>query len=214
MRIDLIEDKYKLSTERWTVSSKKKNNAAKKYSLTIVLFIIGLIFVGKIKEETRILQKEINNLKVSINELRVDLHQATLNQEVIASPENITHLAKKYLEIDLDHYKKNQIKNLNQKEKFFVDASNEKSKSEFSNKSILNFVKKNESKNNEEIYYTSKKLPTIIKHKLSKKIKETKDEVTKLYNNPSEIITSKKARKWVGIQVVKAFFGFPVIPGK
>ena len=38
-------------------------------------FIIGLIFVSLIKNETRNLQKEISNLQASIKNLNLDLHQ-------------------------------------------------------------------------------------------------------------------------------------------
>ena len=35
-----------------------------------------------------------------------------------------------------------------------------------------------------------------------------------LYSNPKSILDSKKVQNWAGIQVVKAFFGIPIIPGK
>ena len=213
MNSDLIEDKYKLASERWSVTT-KKNNSSKKYSLTIVLFIIGLIFVGKIKEESRILQKEINNLKTSINDLELDLHQATLDHEVITSPENITYLAKKHLETNLDYYKKNQIKNLNEEEKSVIATLSKKNKSELSNQLILSLVKKDDIKKNKEIYYISKKLPNKIRKKANNKYQKTKNEIKNFYDNPKGVITSKRARRWAGIQVIKAFLGLPIIPGK
>ena len=42
-------------------------NSVKKYSLLTILFVIGLIFVSAVKNETRNLQKDINNLKASID---------------------------------------------------------------------------------------------------------------------------------------------------
>ena len=124
----LHQEKYKLDSNRWISTLPNKRcryntlnqirrqiNPGKKYSLTIILFIIGLIFVSVIKNETRNLQKEINNLQASINNLKLDLHQATLDHEVITSPENISRLAKEYLETDLVSYKKSQIKTIKQK---------------------------------------------------------------------------------------------------
>ena len=45
------------------------------------------MLVSAIKNESKILQKEINNLYASINTLKYNLHQASLDQEVITSPE-------------------------------------------------------------------------------------------------------------------------------
>ena len=35
-----------------------------------------------------------------------------------------------------------------------------------------------------------------------------------MYESPSEIISFEKVQKWGAIQIVKAFLGIPVIPGK
>ena len=94
-------------------NSNSKSSSSKKYSLTIIGFVVGLILVSVIKNETRNLQKEISNLQVSINTLKLDLHQTILEHEVITSPENISKLAKEYLNGDLTFYKKSQIINLN-----------------------------------------------------------------------------------------------------
>ena len=40
-----------------------KDNSIQKYSLVTILFVIGLIFVSVIKNETRNLQKEIDKLE-------------------------------------------------------------------------------------------------------------------------------------------------------
>jgi len=111
------QEKYKLDSNKWintlprkndnalilsnTINSNLKSNSVKKYSLTIIVFVVGLIIVSAIKNETRNLQKEINHLQAYINILELDLHQATLDYAVITSPENISRLAKKYLETDL-----------------------------------------------------------------------------------------------------------------
>ena len=136
------QEKYKLNSNRWvnTLSRKKEDNtlvlkddntlilsnainsnpkskssSAKKYSLTIIIFVVGLILVSLIKNETRNLQKEISNLQASIDTFKLDLHQSTLEHEVITSPENISRLAKEYLEPNFSFYKKSQIRQLNEK---------------------------------------------------------------------------------------------------
>ena len=122
-------EKYKLDSERWVntlpskddnaiilkddnvlilsniINSKSKPNPAKKYFLTMVVFVVGLILVSVIKNGTRNLQKEISNLQASINTLKLDLHQTVLEHEVITSPENISRLAQEYLESDFAFYK-------------------------------------------------------------------------------------------------------------
>ena len=121
------QEKYKLDSNKWVntlpgkndntlilsnvinSNPKSKSSSAKKYSLTIIIFVVGLILVSLIKNETRNLQKEISNLQTSIKTLKLDLYQTTLEQEVITSPENISRLAKEYLEFDLASYKKSQI---------------------------------------------------------------------------------------------------------
>ena len=106
------QEEYKLDNQRWvdTIHKRKKDNSIQKYSLVTILFVVGLIFVSVIKNETKNLEKEISNLLASINTLKLDLHQATLDHEVITSPENISRLSKEYLETDLVPYKKSQIK--------------------------------------------------------------------------------------------------------
>ena len=133
------QEKYKLDSDRWVstlhittersnqkeykLDSRKqvndpskinKDNPIKSYSLIITLFVVGLMFISVIKNETRNLQKKINNLQTSINILKFDLHQATLEHEVITSPENISRLAKEYLESNLVTYNKSQIRQLNE----------------------------------------------------------------------------------------------------
>ena len=127
------QEKYKLDPSKWVntlpskddntlilsnvINSNPKSSSAKKYSLTIIVFVVGLILVSVIKNGTRNLQKEINNLQASIKALKLDLHQTILEHEVITSPENISRLAKEYLESDFAFYKKSQIKQLSGKEK-------------------------------------------------------------------------------------------------
>ena len=80
-----------------------------------VVFICGLIFVSIVKNETRNLQKKINNLEASINLIKFNLEQTFLDHEIITAPENISLLARKHLDIDLTPYKRSQIKKLNDK---------------------------------------------------------------------------------------------------
>lgn len=86
----------------------------KKNILIGVFFIICLILVSIIKNETRNVQKEINNFKVLISKLENDLHLSTLELEFVASPENISALARKYLEEDFIAYKSTQIKHFSE----------------------------------------------------------------------------------------------------
>ena len=101
--------------DKWINTIPKRNtfNSVKKYSTLGIIFVCGLIFVSVVKNETRTLEKEINYLKASINLIEFNLNQAILDNEVITSPENLSKLAKEYLDSDLVYYKKSQIKNLN-----------------------------------------------------------------------------------------------------
>ena len=103
-----------LDHDKWikTIPKKKSHNSVRKYSLMSFVFVCGLLFVSAIKNETRNLQKEINNLETSINLIKFNLDQAFLDNEVITSPENISRLAKEYLNINFISYKRNQIERL------------------------------------------------------------------------------------------------------
>ena len=127
------QEKYKLDSDRWintlpkkvdnalilkdeilkddnalilsnAINSKPKSSPVKKYSLTIIVFVFGLILVSVIKNGTRNLQREISNLQASVDVLKLDLHQTVLEHEVITSPENISRLAKEHLESDFVFY--------------------------------------------------------------------------------------------------------------
>ena len=184
---------YNLDPNKWVNTLPKKNikNSSKKYSLLTILFIIGLISVSVIKNETRNLEKEISNLRASVSALKLDLHQSTLDHQVITSPENISKLAKEYLENDFDHYNKSQIKHLGDKKK---------------NLSKLIKTKKLKEK--------GKKIKNEIRTKIAKKIEAQSEEYKKLYKEPKKILTESRIQRWAGIQVVKAFFGIPIVPGR
>jgi len=217
-----------LDHDRWikTIPKKKSHNSVRKYSLMSIVFVCGLLFVSVIKNETRNLQKEINNLETSINLINFNLDQAFLDNEVIASPENISRLAKEYLNINFVSYKKNQIKRLGDD----MDIISEPVEKDVSSKSVekteklskklkKGIVKKIEKKRTEirklqELYSRPETIPDEIKIQVAKKIKKEKTALKKLYSSPKEVITLEKVQKWAVVQVVKVFLGMPIIPGK
>ena len=214
---DNKDEKNILDPNVWvdTLPQTKKNNTIKKYSFVAVLFTFGIILVSAIKNETRGLQKEIHALKTSINETKLNLHKASLDHEVITSPENIHKLADKYLELNLFTYKKSQIKNTNAKDEKILIKDSEKLSKKIKIKmeeKIKN--KQKELKKLQNLAKRPEKLPGEIKLHIVKKIEAKKKEIKNLYNSPDGIFTSTRVQKWAGIQIVKAFFGLPIIPGK
>tara|TARA_B100000686_G_scaffold322312_1_gene375935 strand:- start:363 stop:1076 length:714 start_codon:yes stop_codon:yes gene_type:complete len=205
-----------------TIPRKNKYNSIRRYSFMTILFVSGLLLVSAIKNETRNLQKEINILKASNNSIKFDLEQAILDNEVITSPENISRLAKEYLNTNFTVYQKYQITHLNSKTKVFNNTE-EKIKKKKSKK-ITNQIKKQVAKQIEvkkielrklqEIYSKPDEIPGEIKNQVAKKIEQKKIELKNLYNSPKDAITLAKAQKWAAVQVVKAFLGMPIIPGR
>ena len=211
------QEEYKLDNQRWidTLHKRKKDNSIKKYSLVTILFVVGLIFVSVIKNETRNLQKEIDKLEATINIIKFDLHQTTLDHEVITSPENISRLAKEYLESNLVVYKKSQIKQIGREEIFFTKPENVKIKKNLEQKTVE--TKKIELAKLKELYYKPKDIPKKLKLKITKKVKKKKNELLqlrKIYSDPKSIFASNKAQRWAAFQVVKVFLGIPIVPGK
>tara|TARA_Y100000590_G_C15516974_1_gene937763 strand:- start:246 stop:959 length:714 start_codon:yes stop_codon:yes gene_type:complete len=222
---DSNNEAYLLDPNRWTntIPKKKSNNFVNKFSLTIVLFVFGLVIVSAIKNKTRILEKEINNLHTSINKLKTDLHQSTLDHEVITSPENISQLAAEYMETELVTYKKSQIIWLNEERdlvqsKTITNKKNNKQKIEPSliKIKITNKIaeKKIELAKLEELYSKPEKLPEELKLKVERKIAKAKTDLKQLYTDPKNSIDIKKIQQWGAIQVVKAFLGIPIVPGR
>ena len=208
-----------------TIPKKKKTyNSVKVYSLTAILFVCGLVFVSIIKNETRSLQKEINHLEASINSITFDLNQSILDNEVITSPENISFLANEYLNLDLTSYKKSQIMRLDDdKDSLSLVSKLENIKKHekvyFSTdirKKVAKKVedKKKEIKKIQELYNKPESIPEEIKTHVASKIGKTKTQIKNMYNSPREQFTLEKAGKWGVIQVVKAFLGMPIIPGR
>ena len=114
--IKFSEEKNQIDHDKWinTISKKNTYNSFNKYTLMTVLFVCGLLFVSVVKNGARNLEKEINNLRTSISKVKFDLDQAILDNEVINSPENISRLAKEYLDTDFISYKKSQIRQLDE----------------------------------------------------------------------------------------------------
>ena len=209
-----------LDHEKWTGTIAKKNNAPnsiKKYTVMTTLFVCGLLFVSIIKNETRNLQKEINNLKAEINLIEFNLDQAILDSEVLNSPENISLLAKEHLNIDLTVYKPSQIIELNNNLK---KENNEITKEKDFKKEIKKKVSKKIEEKKKEIselktlYSDPKKIPEEIKKEVASKIKQKQSQLSNLYNSPREVITLEKIGKWSAVQIVKVFLGMPIVPGR
>ena len=64
------------------------------------------------------------------------------------------------------------------------------------------------------MYSNPDEIPKYLRKKISNKIHNTKEDIENSYSEPKKLITSAKAQRWAAIQVVKAFFGLPIIPGK
>ena len=226
----ISDDIDELDHERWTntIPKKHKNNSIQIYSLVAVFFISGLLIVSVIKNKTRNLQKEINNLQASVNLIKFDLDQAILDNEVITSPENISLLAKEYLSIDLVAYQRAQIFELNKESKNSnkIIKTNKESiqKERVKNKNFSSSLKtkvttrieekKEKIKKLQSLYSNPKEIPNEIKTGVASKIEEKKNTLQSIYSSPGDVITYKRVGKWGAMQVVKAFFGLPIIPGR
>ena len=44
--------------------------------------------------------------------------------------------------------------------------------------------------------------------------KKTKTDLKNLYSDPKGAVDPRKIQRWAAIQVIKAFFGMPIVPGK
>ena len=220
--------KNQLDHDRWINTIPKKNtyNSMHKFSLIAILFVCGLLFVSAVKNETRILQKEINNLEASINVIKHNLDQAIIDNEVITSPENISLLAKEYLNINLASYKRSQIKQLNDEaekstkiNKTKKEKINKKKAKNLSANKKLKVAKGIEEKKTEirklqALYSNPKLISGEIKTQVANQIEEKKTELKNIYHSPKNVITLEKVGKWSAVQVVKAFLGMPIIPGR
>ncbi len=219
------EETNQIDHHRWinTISKKKTYNTVRKYSsvkkftLMTVLFVCGLLFVSALKNGTRNLEKEINNLAATVNVIKFNLDQAILDNEVITSPENISQLAKKYLDTDFISYKKSQIRQLDEDTETVIKV-NEKNNN-LSKKIKLKITQKIEKKKTEirklqELYSNPGSLPGAIKTQVAIKIEKKKIELKNIYSEPKDIFTLERVGRWSVVQVVKLFLGMPIIPGK
>ena len=185
-----------------------------------IIFVSGLLFVLAVKNETRHLQKTINNLEASINIIEFNLNQAILDNEVITSPDNISRLAKEHLDTELTSYKRAQIKNLNTNLESITKVSKiNKNESSFTKNIKLKVAKKIEKKKTEilklqELYSQPETIPGEIKTQVARQIDEKKSELKNLYNSPEDVFTLKRVGKWNVVQVVKLILGLPVVPGR
>ena len=224
VRLKQNQDLLQIDPNKWVGTIPKKNtyNSVKKYSLMTIIFVCGLLFVSVIKNQARNLEKEINYLKASISLIEFNLNQSILDNEVINSPENISKLAKEYLNSDLAYYKKSQIKNLNTDNKI-LKKTNKKNNEKFLNKLPTNVKtqvtkrikkKKEEIKKLQELYNDPKSIPREVKTKVTKQIQKKKFELKNLYESPKDAFTLERLGKWSMVQVVKAFLGMPIIPGR
>jgi len=198
-----------------TAPKLKENSLFIKYGLVTILVIFSLISITVTKNETRGLQKKINILEKSIDSISYDLYRAKLEHEVLTSPENISKLAKENLELELDVYKKSQIKNLNaNKEKTALKIKNKLFKEKKLQISKKIKEKKIELKKIQTAYSDPKKIPTLINKRIAKNISDIKNELRYMYKNPRDPANSKKIRNWASFQIVKVFLDIPVVPGK
>ena len=214
------EEVVQVDHSRWTNTIPIKstyNNVGWKYSLVMVLFVCGLLFVSTVKNKTRNIEKEINNLKASNKLIQFNLNQAILDNEVITSPENIFQLAEEHLESNLVSYKKSQIRELNEDTEA-ISKLNKKDKNLSSKiKSVITkkiAKKKTEIRKLQELYSKPEKLPGEIRIQIVKRIETKKNELKELSSDPFSLIKSQKTQKWVGLQIVKAFLGIPIVPGR
>ena len=213
------EEVNQIDHDKWinTISKKKTYSAVSKYTLITVLFVCGLLFVSVVKNGTRNLEKEITNLRASVNVVKFNLDQAILDNEVITSPENISRLAKEYLDTDFTVYKRSQIRQLNEDTKtiFKIDEKDNnlstKIKSEITQKIE---EKKTEIRKLKALYSKPGELPGAIKTQVAMKIEKKKIELKNIYSEPKDIFTLERVGRWTVVQVVKLFLGMPIIPGK
>ena len=74
--------------------------------------------------------------------------------------------------------------------------------------------KKEKIKKLQSLYSNPKEIPNEIKTGVASKIEEKKNTLQSIYSSPGDVITYKRVGKWGAMQVVKAFFGLPIIPGR
>ena len=215
--LDKDSKNYDLDPKKWlnTLPKKNKKSFAKNFSITLAIVLIGLIFVSVIKNKTRSLEKEINDLQASINNLKTDLNFTTLDYEVITSPENLAKLAKEYLDFELHSYKKSQIRNL-KSNKLLISKTNPVETQSLSSMAKTHIKEKyiKNIKKVKKFYNEPETIPKEVKMTIANKIEKNKENIKNIYDSPKDYFTKEKLQRWGTIQVVKVFLGLPIVPGK
>tara|TARA_Y100000590_G_C15691773_1_gene1003674 strand:+ start:354 stop:1055 length:702 start_codon:yes stop_codon:yes gene_type:complete len=214
------ENRNKIDNSRWINTIPQKNkykNPAWKYSFLVILFVCGCYFVSAVKNETRNLEKEIENLRASNGKIKYNLEQAILDNEVVTSPENISRLAKEHLSTNFTSYKKSQIMKLgkNEENSITLNENNNNLSKEIKIKIAKKIKdKKAEIKNLQKLYSNPELIPGEVKTQIASKIQKKKSELENLYSSPKKTITLERAQRWAAIQIAKLFLGIPIVPGR
>ena len=217
--IKFNEEINQIDHNKWinTISKKNTYGTVSKYTLMTVLFVCGLLFVSVVKNGTRNLEKEINNLRASVNIVKFNLNQAILDNEVLNSPENISRLAKEHLETDFTSYTKSQIRQLDEDTKNIIKTSKKDNNLSTKIKSGITkkiAKKKTEIRKLQELYSNPGALPGAIKTQVAMKIERKKIELKNIYSEPKNVFTLERVVRYSVVQVVKLFLGMPIVPGK
>ena len=181
--------------------------------LIFTILIVCIIFTSLIKNKTRLLEKELVKLNKEIKILNINLNEATLDFEYLATPKNVSFLAKNFLDDDFSHYDKIQIDVLNDLK--IIPSDN---KVTLSQKNINHKEMKSPEKDKVSLGETENNdgFNELILGKLPEKDSygPTKADSKKIYKKEEKnIIESKQVQKWAGLQVIKALLGIPIIPG-
>ena len=75
-------------------------------------------------------------------------------------------------------------------------------------------IKRDELQPLKTMYSEPEKIPGTLRTKVSNKIDQAEKGLKRLDSDPGSVIYSKKVQRWAVVQVVKAFFGMPIVPGK
>ena len=170
--------------------------------LIITVLFSTLVFTSFIKNKTRSLEKNLESLNKEIAAIDSNLVEASLDFEYLTTPQNISFLAKNFLDNDFSFYKNYQIKKTKIKNNNYIlgnkiirehddqrfDIENKKNTKNF-------LITKNQYSEELIIKKNNKKFIS----KISKKEKKN---------------SKNKIERWVGIQVLKTFLGIPPIPVK
>ena len=66
----------------------------------------------------------------------------------------------------------------------------------------------------QELYSNPETIPSEVKTQVARQIQQKKTELKNIYNSPKDVFTLEKIQKWGAVQLVKAFLGIPIIPGR